>query len=106
MLSSAAASCVHVLVAGSYSSGMSPMQVMQVVEPDATSTRPSASVTAVGYQRWNAIGANDAHAFVTGSNRLTSGIPTPAEECPPAMRTLPSPMCTGPEQKMLSAAGT
>src|SRR5262245_60203871 len=52
------------------------------------------------------MGAREVQVFVTGSNRLTSGIPTPPLECPPANSALPSVMRTGPEQKMLSDEGT
>src|SRR5262245_33833513 len=84
------------------------MHVKQVVEPDATSTRPSDRVTAVGYHLGNAIGARALQVLVTGSNRLTSGIPVPppSAECPPATSALPSAMRTGPAQKMLSTEGT
>src|SRR5262245_56967986 len=107
MLSRAPLSCVHVLVVGLYNSGMSPRQVEQVVDPDTTSTRPSGRVVAVGYHRGNAMGAKAPQVLVTGSNRLTSGIPTNAvPECPPAINALPSVMRTGPAQKMLSVEGT
>src|SRR4030095_4394013 len=52
------------------------------------------------------MGARALQVLVTGSNLLTSGIPTPPPACPPATSTRPSVMRTGPEQKMLSAAGT
>src|SRR5713101_9362672 len=101
MLSWALLNWVQVLVVGSYTSGMSPMHVKHVVDPDTTSTRPSGRVVAVGYHRGNAIGARAPQVLVTGSNRLTSGIPTNAvPECPPATNALPSVMRTGPAQKM------
>src|SRR4030095_15897076 len=52
------------------------------------------------------MGARARQVLGTGANRLTSGIPTPPPACPPATSALPSAMRTGPEQKMLSSAGT
>src|SRR4051794_2539850 len=106
MLKLALPNCVQVLVAGLYSSGISPMHVKQVVEPPTTSTRPSERVVAVGYQRGKAIGASELQVLETGLNRLTSGMPTPAAACPPASSALPSAMTAGAEQKMLSTLGT
>src|SRR5262245_6414002 len=106
MLNRALPNWVQVLVAGVYSSGISPMHVKQVVEPPTTSTRPSERVVAVGYQRGKAMEASEVQVFVTGLKRLTSGMPTPPAECPPAISTLPSVMSAGAEQKMLSTLGT
>jgi hypothetical protein len=106
MLSWALPNWVQVLVVGSYTSGTSPMHVIHVVDPDTTSTRPSARVVAVGYHRGKAIGEAGLHVFVTGSKRLASGIPTPVEACPPTMNALPSARSAGAAQKMLSGLRT
>src|SRR5713101_8226596 len=109
MLSWALPNWVQVLVVGAYTSGMSPMHVKHVVDPDTTSTRPSGRVVAVGYHRGKAIEEAGLQVFVTGSRRLASGIPTPPpvpSTCPPTMNALPSARSAGAAQKMLSALGT
>src|ERR1700693_5811559 len=106
MLKRALVNCVQVLVVGSYSSGISAMHVKHEIAPETTSTRPSGRVVAFGYHRGYAMGAAAIQDFVTGSNRLTSGIPTPPDVCPPTTSAVPLARRAGAAQKMLLALGT
>jgi hypothetical protein len=73
-----------------------------------TSTRPSGSVVALGYQRRCDMSGTFVHVSVTGSKMLACDEPRCplASSWPPTTRMRPSPSCAWPEQNRLSATGT
>jgi hypothetical protein len=84
---------------------MSAMQVWQVVLPEFTSTRPSGSVVAVGYQRPYDMDRAGVHVCVDGLKMLVSGMPTYVSRCPPTASTRPSGSEVCPVQNRLSTVG-
>src|SRR5688572_8771407 len=86
-------SCIQEFVSGSYTSAIGLKMVSSNSEPDVTSTRPSAIVVAVGYQRLYAISGPKDQVLVMGSKMFVFAVPgTPVSEqsCPPTTRIRPS----------------
>src|SRR4051812_39824014 len=108
--------CRHVFVAGSNTSGSvfevstngwgTPERPRIMLSPDRTSTRPSASVVAVGYQRDCAMSASRVHVRVRGSKTVVSFSPTFESTWPPTTRSRPSASTTWPEQNRFRLYGT
>src|ERR1044072_9498704 len=77
-----------------------------MLSPEKTSTRPSPSSVAVGYQRPTVMfGAAD-HVFVFALKIDVSGIPTSAARSPPATKVRPCASSTSPAQNVFTPYGT
>src|SRR5690348_11775915 len=105
MLRVAVVRSVQVFVFGSYTSGTCTRSVEDVFAPEVTSTRPSARVVAVGYQRGWCIGARVCHVSVAGLNAVMVVVPRPPlVEVPPTTRMRPSDSTACPAQNRSAAA--
>src|SRR4029078_683004 len=105
---------VHAFVFGSYTSGseftdasekggVAPARSWTMLSPEKTSTRPSPSSVAVGYQRPTLMfGAAD-QVFVLALKIDVSGMPTSATWWPPATNVRPSASSTCPAQNVFTA---
>src|ERR1700682_2389356 len=69
---------------------MRALHPLQLVSPAITSMRPSGSEVTVGYQRATDMEGPELQPWLAGSKMVALGMPTWAEEWPPATNTRPS----------------
>ena len=77
-----------------------------MLSPEKTSTRPSASWVAVGYQRPTVMSGPRKYVFVFGSKIVVSARPRSASMWPPTISVRPSASWTWPAQKRFREYGT
>src|SRR5262245_21478140 len=89
---------VHLLLTGSYTSGMGMKVAFVTSEPAVTSTRPSGSVVTVGYQRAYAMSGPRVQVMVAGLKKfvILNPTPGPSQSWPPTNITRPSARTTWP----------